>query len=103
MADISLVTGVGGDRIESIALAAERPIPRNIPTSGQLGRAPERPSDRVDFSDRARFLSKLASLPDIRTELVGNIREQIAADTYDTEERLDEALAGLLDDLNLPG
>lgn len=36
--------------------------------------------------------------PDIRSELVRRVRQEIAAGTYDTPEKLDAALARMLDE-----
>ena len=47
----------------------------------------------------AYFLSRLRDMPDIRTDLVERIREEIANGTYETQERLDGAIDGLLEDL----
>lgn len=74
---------------------AERPGESAAP----VDRSAERPSDRVDISDRARLLAKMASMPPIRQDLVDEIRAQIARDEYDTPERLDVALEQLLDEL----
>ncbi|MCA9300712.1 MAG: flagellar biosynthesis anti-sigma factor FlgM [Phycisphaerales bacterium] len=61
--------------------------------------APTRGSDQVEVSDVAYFLSRLRDMPDIRTDLVERIREEIANGTYETQERLDGAIDGLLEDL----
>jgi len=53
----------------------------------------------VDISDRARLLSKLTALPDVRSELVDRIRQEIAKGTYDTEDRLDQAIENLAEEL----
>lgn len=58
-----------------------------------------KPSDQADFSPAAQILSKLSDLPP-RTGLVAEIREQIANGTYETEERLNGAVDGLLEDMN---
>lgn len=43
-----------------------------------------------------------ASDPTIRHDLVARVRREIEAGTYDTEEKLEAALARLLERLNLP-
>lgn len=66
---------------------------------------PGRPSDKVEISERARLLSKMAELPAIRADLVARIKAEIAAGTYDDEtspafaDKLDGAARGLLADL----
>lgn len=94
MADIAPVVGPGTGRLDVVTDAQVRPVPRPVP-----GRT-ERPSDRVELSDRARLLNKLINLPDVRRDLVDEVRRSIEAGTYDTPERLDGALNGLADDLD---
>ena len=96
MSDISLVNGVAGGRAE-----APETVAVNAPRAEQSAPA-VRPSDRVDISDRARLLSRLAALPETRADLVDNIRRQIADGTYETADRLDKAVSSLLSDLDLP-
>jgi hypothetical protein len=55
----------------------------------------------VELSDRARYLSKMAELPPVRSELVDAVRRQIEAGTYDSTDRLDEAIRNLAEDLEL--
>ncbi|HBS29301.1 MAG TPA: hypothetical protein DEB06_07585 [Phycisphaerales bacterium] len=56
-------------------------------------------TDTVDFSDRARFLEALRSNTVVRTELVDRVRAEISAGAYDTPERLEQALPGLIEDI----
>ena len=56
-------------------------------------------TDQVDISPEAEFLSMAHSLPDIRADRVADIRAQIAAGSYETDEKLDAALDRLLDEL----
>jgi len=77
---------------------ADRSPGRNLRTEAE-SQAPERPSDRVELSERARFLNKLASLPPTRRELVDRVQQEIADGTYETSDKLDQAISGLLDDL----
>lgn len=94
MSDIAPI-GPGVTRVGEVTTGAAEARPG-------AGRAEPatRPSDRVELSDRARLLSKLIGLPDIRTELVDRVRSEIAAGTYDTPERLEGALTGLIEDLD---
>jgi negative regulator of flagellin synthesis FlgM len=75
------------------------------PVRGQANATPVEPvapvqrgSDQVEVSQIATYLSALRDVPSIRQDLVDSIRAQIAAGTYDTPERLDAALNGLVDD-----
>jgi negative regulator of flagellin synthesis FlgM len=90
--------GPAGSRLEAVhppALGPEAIAGR----SAGVERPTTRPSDRVELSDRARLLSKLAALPEIRQDLVDGIRALIAAGTLDTPERLDEALDAMISEL----
>lgn len=60
-----------------------------------------RPSDRVELSERARLLSRLAEPLPVRHELVNRVRAEIEAGTYETSERIEGALDGLAEDLDL--
>lgn len=56
-------------------------------------------TDRVDISAAAEAALSAAESGDIRTELVNQIRDQIAAGTYETPQKLDIALERLLDEI----
>lgn len=53
--------------------------------------------DEVEFSAEARALA--GETEPIRHDLVADLRQRISTGTYDTRERLDGALTGLLNDL----
>jgi len=55
-----------------------------------------RHSDRVELSQHARLLSRLSELPDIRTDLVNRIRQELAEGRYDTDAKLDTAIDNLV-------
>ena len=96
MSDIAPIAGVGvggpGDRFDTA------PTPGARPANGPI-EVPARPSDRVDLSDRARLLNKLAALPDIRQGVVDAARRAIAAGAYESDEVLDTTIDGLAQDL----
>ena len=56
------------------------------------------PTDQVDFSPEASLISQVHDLPEIRADKVAQIRSQLAAGTYETEEKLNAALDRLLDE-----
>ncbi|MEM6393243.1 MAG: flagellar biosynthesis anti-sigma factor FlgM [Planctomycetota bacterium] len=58
-----------------------------------------RPSDRAEFSDAARFLAQLNDVPDIREDLVSSVKSAIDKGAYESPEKLDIAVDRLLDDL----
>ena len=57
-----------------------------------------RVDDRVEVSDKARFLAKLNAMPEVRSELVERIRGEIANGTYDTDEKFDLAIDAMIDE-----
>ena len=58
-----------------------------------------RKSDSVEFSQAARYLAKIAELPDIRQDLVDRVKGEIAAGTYETEDKIDALLDSLAEDV----
>jgi negative regulator of flagellin synthesis FlgM len=62
-------------------------------TSGTQG------ADRVEISPAAQAASQAADADGIRTDLVNQIRSQIAAGTYETPDKMNAALDRLLDQL----
>jgi len=97
MSDIAAVVGPGAGRLEPSIEASPRVAPRDTP--GRI----ERPSDRVELSDRARLLNKLANLPSVRQDLVDSVKRQIETGKYDTPERFDAALDSMVDDVDQLG
>jgi negative regulator of flagellin synthesis FlgM len=55
--------------------------------------------DEVQISDTARLVELAGQLPDIRQDRVNQIRQQIAAGTYETGEKISVALNRLLDEI----
>ncbi|HVP10952.1 MAG TPA: flagellar biosynthesis anti-sigma factor FlgM, partial [Phycisphaerae bacterium] len=55
--------------------------------------------DRVEISELAAFLSRLAELPEDRARKVVEIRQQIADGTYETADKLDQTVEQLAKDL----
>jgi negative regulator of flagellin synthesis FlgM len=55
--------------------------------------------DSVEISDAARLVEQTRDIPDIRQDRVNEIRQQIAAGTYETEAKLNAAVDRLLDEI----
>lgn len=55
--------------------------------------------DELHISDAAQFVEQVRQMPDIRQERVDQIRSQIAAGAYETDDKLDIALGRLLDEI----
>jgi negative regulator of flagellin synthesis FlgM len=74
-------------------------------TSAQSEIAPSAPRwaegrDRVELSDHARHLDAVRALPDVRMAKIEAIKQAIASGTYESPEKLQSAIDGLLRDVN---
>ncbi len=52
--------------------------------------------DRVELSPHARLLDQIRQLPEVRQDLIDRIKDEIDAGTYDTPEKVDAAVEGLV-------
>jgi anti-sigma28 factor (negative regulator of flagellin synthesis) len=93
MSDIALPGVAQADRVNPMAAPCRTARHADTATG-----SPARGIDQVDISDHAKFLSRLKEGP-VRSDLVARVRQEIADGTYDTPERLDKALDGLLSDV----
>ena len=84
---------VGPTSSETLREFASSPPARSANSVGTRA-APE---DRVEISELASFLSRLAELPDVRAKRIVQVRNAIAGGTYETPEKLDVAVDRLLD------
>ena len=50
--------------------------------------------DELQISDAARLIEQVKSAPDMRMDRVNEIRKQIASGTYETQDKIDTAVAG---------
>ena len=74
-----------------------REFAKQSPARAQVTNAPTGPNDRVEISELASFLSRLAELPDDRAKKIVEIRSAIAGNNYVTPDKLDEATDRLLE------
>lgn len=72
---------------------------RMKPTTQTESVADNSPVDHVDISAEADFVSQVHDMPDIRADRVADIRAQIDAGVYETDEKLDVAIGRLLDEI----
>jgi negative regulator of flagellin synthesis FlgM len=56
--------------------------------------------DRVELSEHARHLDAIRAMPDVRMAKVEAIKQAIASGTYESPEKLQTTIDGLLRDLN---
>jgi negative regulator of flagellin synthesis FlgM len=74
--------------------------PHRAPTAApSAGTGPSFGVDELDISSEADFVSQVRDLPEIRHDRVAQIRAQIEAGEYETNEKLDMALNRLLDEI----
>lgn len=69
------------------------------PQEAQAAPTTQTPVDRVDISPAAEAAIQAAETGAVRQELVDRIRAEIAAGTYETPAKLDQALDRLLDEI----
>ena len=58
-----------------------------------------RKTDQVDLSVRAQLLNKLSQMPDVRQNLIDQVKVQIEAGVYETPEKIDAVLEEFMQDL----
>ena len=90
--------------ISSIGHGSIGPINRAAGSSGPQAPAPahdrsETRGDRVELSQHARLMDQLRQLREVRQDLVDRIKDEINAGAYDTDEKLEAAIEGLVADL----
>ena len=61
---------------------------------------PTRICDTVDISTIAKLAVKAQELPDVRTELVAQVKAEIATGTYESTERIEGAIDRLMEELS---
>ena len=55
--------------------------------------------DKIDISPEAEMVRQISDLPDLRADRIDEIRAQIDAGVYETDEKLDVAVGRFLDEL----
>ncbi len=56
-------------------------------------------ADQLDISHEADMASRMRDIPEVRQELVSQIRAQIESGTYETDEKLSVAVDRLFDEI----
>ena len=90
------IPSIGPGSVGPINRASERTEAYKV-TENQPQRS-EQLGDRVELSRQAVLLDRLLQLPDVRQDLVKQVREAITSGTYEIENKLDAAIDGLLRD-----
>lgn len=68
-------------------------------TAPQKAAQPLHGADQLDISPEAELVSRINDMPDVRADRVAEIRSQIEAGTYETEDKLNVAVGRLFDEL----
>lgn len=55
--------------------------------------------DELQLSDAARLVEQVRDVPEIRQDRIDQIRSEIAAGTYETDDKLEMAVGRLLDEI----
>jgi len=58
-------------------------------------------AEAPDMAETVRFLEKVSRMPDIRFEKVQRMRDLIARDELETEQRIDGTVSRLMEELGL--
>jgi len=83
--------GVSGpNRIDLHRVQPERPAELETP---------QQVRDRVEISEEARLLSKLAEVPEVRMDKNQELRQLIEAGRYETPERIAKAVEKILEEI----
>jgi negative regulator of flagellin synthesis FlgM len=56
-------------------------------------------ADEVDISEAAQLVEQVHQLPEMREDRIEAVRQQIAAGTYETGDKLNTAIERLLDEI----
>jgi hypothetical protein len=91
---MSDVTPINGAPAAAYNPAGRLRTPDRFPTAGS-----PRSGDKVELSRAAQYISQLIGRNDVRQDLVDRVRAEIAADKYETPEKVDAAVEELLKDL----
>ena len=73
--------------------------PTHAPVAPQDNTAPGWIRDVVDISTASILAARIHEMPDVRTDLVQRVRQEIEAGTYETEERINVTVDRLMDEL----
>lgn len=96
---MSEIGAIGGG---ASASGMPRPLPDSIGRPGDRAepRSARRGDDQVEVSSLARQLSRLTSDEPVRQDLIDRVRSEIEAGNYETPDKIDAAVDGLLRELD---
>ena len=92
----SSINGLGSN--SPVQKITQQPIRKEIPIDAPPLAPAARGADKLELSGMSHLLKTLKS-NDVRADKVAQVKAQIEAGTYETDEKLDAAVDRLLDDL----
>jgi anti-sigma28 factor (negative regulator of flagellin synthesis) len=63
------------------------------------GPAIQRPDDRIELSEGAKYFQRFKELPEVRQNLIDRVKQEIADGSYETPDKFDAAFKAMLEDL----
>jgi len=77
------------------------PHPVSAVGPAQGGQTASQPvaQDVIEISTAAKLAAMVRDIPDVRTDLVARVKAEIEAGQYETPERIERAIDGLMTDL----
>ena len=82
------------------AAAGAAPVePVGAVNAASTASGPAAVNDTVEISTAAKLAAKINDIPDVRADLVAQVKAEIAAGSYETPERIDAAITKLMDEL----
>jgi flagellar biosynthesis anti-sigma factor FlgM len=90
--------------MSDISPISNRPSSMNAVNGSRKASAVDQPrsrakTDSVELSSNAQLLARMAQMPEVRIDLVNQIKSQIASGEYESAERIAGAIENLAEDL----
>ena len=93
---MSSINSIGAN--DQVQRLINNPIQKSLPTDPAAAGAPPSATDKLELSGNSNLLQTLQQ-NNIRADKVAQVRAQIDAGTYETDQKLNAAVDKLLDDL----
>jgi hypothetical protein len=102
MSDFSSLTPAGHGPVGPISrIGGVTSSPASREVAVKPLRGDQRADDTVELSTVARYMDALRQLRQNHQARVAQVQQQVAADTYETDDKLDTAIDRLVEDLGL--
>ncbi|MHB1155497.1 MAG: flagellar biosynthesis anti-sigma factor FlgM [Phycisphaerales bacterium] len=87
MSDIGSIQSTAAAAVTQRGTGGAGPV---VVSSAPVGA--QRAADQVQLSDRARLLSQLSALPDVRQNMIDLAKSRVASGFYDNETVIDQTI-----------